>query len=152
MLGISADGFTVNPAAFAFFMSRRSDDDLHIAMVFAGNGFSRGRFVQQGNFADDEQRRQLVFPLAEEVVVFAGSVNRNGSVQGMADLLILTSALEDTRQIAAVRQQRIPASFQIGVQIFRMSFRPIRQENAFFLAGNLRHVLPNFFCREGQYG
>ena len=52
MFGVSADGFAVNPAAFAFFMSRRSDDDLHIAMVFAGDGFSRSRFVQLGYFAE----------------------------------------------------------------------------------------------------
>ena len=150
MIGVRADGIAVDPAAFAFFSCRRGDDDFHISMVFTGNGISRSFAFDQFGFADDEQRSQLILPLAEEIVIFAIGIDSDGSVESMADLVFFTSAFEDTRQIAAVRQELSPAGIEVGVEVFFMSFRPIREEDTFFLAFDSRHVLPYFFCREGQ--
>ena len=88
-----------------FFSCRRGDDDFHISMVFTGNGISRSFAFDQFGFADDEQRSQLILPLAEEIIVFAIGIDSDSSVESMADLVFFTSAFEDTRQIAAVRQE-----------------------------------------------
>ena len=60
MAGIGTDGIGVHPAAFAFFGIRRFYDDLHIAVVFTGNGIGRSFAFDQFSFADDEQGCQLI--------------------------------------------------------------------------------------------
>ena len=69
MVRIRADSVAVDPAAFAFFSCRRSDDDFHVAVVFTGNGFGRGFAFDQFGFADDEQRGQLILQRLEPVPV-----------------------------------------------------------------------------------
>ena len=134
MSGIGTDGVGVHPAAFAFFGTRRYDDDLHIAVVFTGCGIGRSFAFDEFCFTDDEQGSQLILPGTEEIVVFPIGIDGNSSIEGMTDLVFLTSPFEDTGQVAAIGQEVVPTSVEVGIQIFFMNFRPIRKEDTFFFA------------------
>lgn len=134
MIGIGTDGVGVHPAAFAFFGTRRYDDDLHVAVIFTGCGIDRSFALDEFRFTDDEQGSQLILPGAEEVVVFPIGIDGNGSIEGVTDLVFLTSPFKDTGQVAAIGQEVVPTSVEVGIQVFFVRFRPIRKEDTFFLA------------------
>ena len=64
--------------------------------------------------------------------------------------MIFTGNFQSTHEITAVRQERIPPFFHIGIEIFRMFFRPVRKQYAFFFSFYSGHVLPYFFGCKGQ--
>ena len=150
MVRVGTDTGIRFPAAFAFFMGRRFYDNLRVCMVFTSHSISRGISFYESDFTDDKQCRQAFLPLAEEIIVFSIGINRNGCVERMADFMIFTGNFQSTHEITAVRQERIPPFFHIGIEIFRMFFRPVRKQYAFFFSFYSGHVLPYFFGCKGQ--
>ena len=117
------------------------DEVRLIQQDICSHGISRGSgyTCNEVDFTDDEEHGQLVLPLAEEIVIFAFSIDGNSCIEGMTDEVIPAGCFEDARQVAAQGQELIPACFQIGIEVFFMSLRPIGEQYAFFLAFALRH-------------